>query len=226
MHDDNSTNSSHHNENTCFYVTESIHGGNNNNNNNTNLMSVNTFETSTPMGAVNNGNYYCDTRSINVSFDDRKYPKQLHSYGHSSPTEQQVCMEFQNAAMSYTNNNNNNNISSNNNNNISINNNNIDGNYKGHKRKAADIFAMEQHHHHSEPFSTYMHHNDYYANEDHVGTNIEVHPPTNNSPIMNDYCGGVLPQHQNHYVTYFNGDSGNDLAQLTNNYQMPIANTN
>lgn len=227
VHDDNSTNSSHNNETNCFYqnINETIHLNNNNNNNNSpSMMSMNAQH----LDATNTfapTNYYCDTR---------RYAKQSHSYaGHTdahsptqhSPTEQQICMEFQNAAvMNYStaNTNNNNNIITNNNNN---------SNFKGHKRKATDLVLFPNTH--QPQYGAFnqptLHSTEYYGSDEHIAApNLELHHSnTNGSPIMSEYCSGGASaagaQHQ--YVTYFNGgDSGNDLAQLASNYQISVVN--
>lgn len=223
VHDENSTNSSHNNDTNCFYqsINDSIHL--NNNNNNPTMVSMNAHHHLDATNTFASANYYCDTR---------RYPKQEQSYGgqtdaaHSptlhSPTEQQICMEFQNAAVmnySATNNNNNNNSNANNNNN---------SNFKGHKRKATDliVFANAQQQYGAYTNQTPLHPTEYYGSDEHIAaSNLDLHHPNNNgSPIISEYCSGS-GGHPNQYVAYFSGaDSGNDLAQLANNYQISVVN--
>lgn len=232
VHDDNSTNSSHNNDTNCFYqsINESIHL--NNNNNNTSMASMNVHH----LDATNTfatSNYYCDAR---------RYSKHSHSYGHTdghsptlqSPTEHQICMEFQNTSTM-----NNYSAANHNNNNSSATNNN---NFKGHKRKASDMVIFGNAH--QQQYGAYhenpLHQTEYYGSDEHIAaTNLELHHEIhhsshNTSPIMGEYCNAVAAvaanattaAHPNQYVSYFNGsnDSGNDLVQLSNNYQISVVN--
>lgn len=223
VHDENSTNSSHNNDTNCYYqsINESIHL--NNNNNNSSMVSMNAHH----LDATNSfasSNYYCDAR---------RYSKQSHSFsGHAdahsptlhSPTDQQICMDFQNAAvMNYSTAN-----ITNNNNNQSPNNN---SNFKGHKRKATDlvVFANAQQQQYGAFNPNPLHSTEYYGSDEHIdASNLELHHSNNNgSPIMSEYCngGGGSSGAHHQYVTYFNGgESGHDLAQLANNYQISVVN--
>lgn len=240
LHDDNSTNSSHNNDNNCFYqnVNETVHL-NNNNNNNTNMISMNAHhvESAAPQNTfehTSTANYYCDSRAMNSAVTNRRYSKSDHHsfcqndaispvlISPSDSVHHPVCLEFQNAASSYSNNNNNNNLIVNNNN---------GSNYKGHKRKAIDLFAQE-----NSQFNTYNHlpPHEYYGSDEHLAvTNLDLHHEinshhhnnnnNNNSPIMSEYCNANDTAHQ--YPTYFNGEH-HDLVQLTSNtYEISVVNS-
>lgn len=193
LHDDNSTHSSHNNDAVCFY--QNVGDGNIIN---AHPMDASTVYDQTTTNHINNNNYYCDTRTMNDV-------KSSHAYAQHSPDAgQQICMEFQNASINYA-------AANNNNNNNHINhNNNVDGNFKGHKRKAIEAFAAQQQH--GNPYANYMTQNDFYDNS------VEHHQPQHQNGATADFTN-------NHFSSYFSGEQNHDLVQLSNNYQMSIVNS-